>query len=494
MTKQNPEFIPPSGITTMTSSPKRQMASHRLIRPDVGGGAATAVERRLFRPKSDPNFCLGSEKTRTEGPLGASHPDFGQELRSEGNEHHYASEPSNVIPDDALGHGHSAVLPELNEAEGIGSVADPSAHISRGVEGALMQFDIDVPGEVEGGPTVTTPLGGAPSPGPVVDASAKNIIEAPSSSARQASIDPFKAMRVPCPRLCGASFGRGGGGMIVFHNGDVRKLWSWFQSEQQVPKADLKEQQRQSNSIEVDRQGRVVPSSVASAKRRSPSAHMQQCPRTMLDLMRMGAAAKIAQWGVDRAEDDSDSDGQSDDESADVSSDSSHSSSSESEEFESYFLQQTTADGGAVEEDSGSSLDIATAAGSRTAKEKTTAGSMLLSPYPLSQRLSSKRSGRKWSSGPEPDDAFINPATDHLAPVVSFTLQHDAIAMNGQCPELADGMEFGPWRLCSSNETYPSSTALGGSRVSSRSSGLHSEGWGWIEDAEKGKSENSKCT
>ena len=282
----------------------------------------------------------------------------------------------------------------------------------------------------------------------VADRSAKSSIDQPSSNAaRPASIDPFKAMNVPCPRLCGARFGRGGGGMIVFHNGDVKTLWSWFQTDQ-TPGADVKQQQRQNESVEVDFHGRVAPVA-PSARRTSLSAKMQQSPRTMLDLMRMNTAAKIAQWGVEGTDDDSDSDkdaDRSDDESG-VSDDSSH-SSSESEEFESFFLQQTTAEGGVGDESTASALNMATAP-SRTAslmmREKSD-DAMVLSSSPPSHRFSLKRSGRKFSTGPDLGDAFINP-TDHLAPVVIFTLQHDAIIMNDQCPELADGMEFGPWGL-----------------------------------------------
>ena len=41
-------------------------------------------------------------------------------------------------------------------------------------------------------------------------------------------------MHMPSPHLCGASFGIGGaGGLIVFGNGNVKKMWGWFRSEVQ---------------------------------------------------------------------------------------------------------------------------------------------------------------------------------------------------------------------------------------------------------------------
>jgi hypothetical protein len=35
--------------------------------------------------------------------------------------------------------------------------------------------------------------------------------------------------RVPCPRLCGATFGSGNGGLVIFKNGEVKKMWDWYQ-------------------------------------------------------------------------------------------------------------------------------------------------------------------------------------------------------------------------------------------------------------------------
>jgi len=446
---------------TLHSSPRRQVNSQRIVRTDID---FTSQQGRLYRPSSDPNLRRNFEDQRDmPSRLDGGHHVGGQGVMQ-------ASELSNMTPDDAYAYGRSSTLPVQDQD----NIPEAVTSISRGVEGALFQFELDVAGDtavaaagVSGEGVVPT----AKSPAGTADAIAKgNDVEPQGvvTASRTSTVDPFRAMNVPCPRLCGATFGRGGDGIIVFSNGDVRRQWNWFQTEQQSNRDESKQQ---------------LPSKPDHKDRRSKAGDnkSQQCPRTMLDLMRMNAAAKIAQWGVDEADDDS---GQSDDESSvgsdESSSSSSSSSSGGSEEFESFFLQQTTSGGddGYVEDDarhsSTSALTLANARGSRsslfTAKEK---------------NLSSKRSStaRKLSSGAGPDDAFVNPATDHLAPVVIFTQNCDFLVMNGQCPELADSMEFGPWGLASDEgmlRSLVSSTALSGSRVS-----LSSDGWGWIEEPDQ---------
>ena len=157
-------------------------------------------------------------------------------------------------------------------------------------------------------------------------------------------------------------------------------------------------------------------------------------------------------------------------------------------------MQQTTSgdDNGYADDarhSSAGALTLATTASSRsslppTTKEKGTVSSA--SPALQQASRSSKRSStRKSTSGTAgPDDAFLNPATDHLAPVVTFTQNYDFLVMNGQCPELADSMEVGPWGQVYHDEgilrSLVSSTALSGSRVS-----LSSDGWGWMEEPDQ---------
>jgi len=481
--------------STLHSSPRKKVDYQRITRTDVD---FMNQQSRLYRPNSDPNLHrMNFEDLRDEGPLKISRLDSGQHLEGKGAMQ--ASELSNITSEDAYAYGRSSTLP-VEDQDILPEAA--VASISRGVEGALFQFELDVAGDAA--PSAAMPGEGVPpsakSPANAADAIAEgNNIESQNVAAgsRTSTVDPFRAMNVPCPRLCGATFGKGGGGLIIFSNGDVRRQWTWFQAEQQS-----------------SRDAGKVPISKPDDKgiEKGGDKKSQQYPRMFFDLMRMNSAAKIAQWGVDDADDES---GHSDDESSigsdDSSSSSSASSSDGSEEFESFFLQQTTSTGpedgytgdGARRSTSANALTLATTAASRsslpTAREKNV-GSSTSSAFPHTNRFSSKRSSaaRKSSSGAGPDTAFVNPATDHLAPVVTFTQSHDFLVMNGQCPELADSMEFGPWGFASDEgmlRSLVSSTALSGSRVS-----LSSDGWGWIEEPKpknvfrSSSNERGKCS
>ena len=459
--------------STLHSSPRRKVNAQRMVRTDAD---FMNQQSRLYRPNSDPDLQRKNfEDLRDEGPLKLSRLDSSQ--RVEGRGAMEASELSNITPEDAYAYGRSsnlAVQEQDNLPEAVTS-------ISRGVEGALFQFDLDVAGDVA--PNTATPTEGvAKSPANAADAVAKGDSkesQGAASGSKTSTVDAFRAMTMPCPRLCGATFGRGDGGMIIFSNGDVRRQWTWFQAEQQSSKDAGKHPMNK-----LDNKGQ---------RPKEDSDKTQQCPRTMLDLMRMNAAAKIAQWGVDDADEDS---GQSDDESSVGSDDSSRSSSSSSsdgsEEFESFFLQQTTSgdDDGYTEDARNSSagaLTLATTASSRSSLPPTTkekGASSASSTLQQANRSSKRSSTRKSTSGTGPDDAFLNPATDHLAPVVTFTQKYDLLVMNGQCPELADSMEVGPWGQVYHDEgilrSLVSSTALSGSRVS-----LSSDGWGWMEEPDQ---------
>ena len=84
--------------------------------------------------------------------------------------------------------------------------------------------------------------------------------------------------RIPCPRLCGASFGPGG--LAVFANGQVQRMWSWYTSS---ASSSLNHHQTRPDE---DFSGRRA---IAPGEKRGL--------RTMNDLKNMMKAAKDAQWG-----------------------------------------------------------------------------------------------------------------------------------------------------------------------------------------------------
>lgn len=89
-------------------------------------------------------------------------------------------------------------------------------------------------------------------------------------------MDSIETDRMPCPRLCGATFSSGVGGLAVFQNGNVKKMWHWWESSDLTRLASVP--------------GLIGEGSV-------PNSPISNCPRTLNDLTKMICAAKEAQWG-----------------------------------------------------------------------------------------------------------------------------------------------------------------------------------------------------
>jgi hypothetical protein len=240
-----------------------------------------------------------------------------------------------------------------------------------------------------------------------------------------AKIDPVKAMHVPCPRLCGATFGTGGG-MISFHNGEVKKMWNWFSSSDSshsqtsdVRHSTMKKK-ISADSLDVlqyFQNEKDRPMDLDSDE--GPDTEREKdksggFPRSLCDLMKMNEAAKFAQWG-DEDEDNEDDIGessQSDDE-ADISDDgSSDDSSSSSDDFGDVnddFVPNERADA-MCEDYFGKN-----------------AGSFGLPQYSTSifeRKVRIKNRPRS--------DSMLGPTTESLVPVVFFTTKYDHIILNGQ--------------------------------------------------------------
>ena len=193
--------------------------------------------------------------------------------------------------------------------------------------------------------------------------SAQNVAENERSMTSENYIQ--KAMRVPCPPLCGASFGNDGN-LIVFHNGNIRSMWTWFQSsnttnttlwsktsynnvllennQQETKEEGFESIYNRENNKNIDLSELVCQKDSSITKRnlthsqtdKSVNQDKKKAPKTMYDLMQMNASAKIAQWGLDR-DDISIEDEQDDMLSSSSRSDSDDSSSSSSDFDEDFF-------------------------------------------------------------------------------------------------------------------------------------------------------------
>ncbi|GAX11681.1 hypothetical protein FisN_7Lh049 [Fistulifera solaris] len=97
--------------------------------------------------------------------------------------------------------------------------------------------------------------------------------------------------RIPCPRMCGVTFGPGIGGLSVFHNGDIRKVWSWWENKKSATCSGV------SGTV-----GHATVNNISINDRDEENLTMtikmgSAFPRSLMDLHEMTAAARDAQWG-----------------------------------------------------------------------------------------------------------------------------------------------------------------------------------------------------
>jgi len=253
-------------------------------------------------------------------------------------------------------------------------------------------------------------------------------------------IDPVKAIRVPCPRLCGATFGIGGG-LISFHNGEVKKMWNWFSNLDGAAHGIPSKMKKILSADSLDafqdfnNEGSAIEVSLTDKHEvKNKEEKVKNFPRTMCDLMNMNKAAKFAQWG-DEGEDD----GGEDEQSRDSVDDSSP--SSETDE----------SDGSGDDDDSSddsSSLGYDFDDSDLDPKQSTNMlfenffgknASFGLPDYSTAPNIKARNIMRQRS------DSFHGPTTESLSPVIFYTTRFDEIVLNGQSPRLADLWILGPW-------------------------------------------------
>ena len=214
----------------------------------------------------------------------------------------------------------------------------------------------------------------------------------PSSEApRTAVFNASLAGRIPCPRLCGASFSPGGTSLVVFSNGGVCKIWEWFNKE-------ANNVSRRSNFVSDTKRG---------------------APKTYLDLIEMNETSKIAQWG-----DEEDNINRPD---CNDSTSSATSSSSDGDQYlnegEDFFRQSLYDD------------DLKKADPLR--------------PVSFSRKDSSTSSIASSKRNP---DQFVVPNSDPLATQVFVTEKKDVLALHDQCSKLAQRLQLGDWVSLSYDE------------------------------------------
>lgn len=350
-----------------------------------------------------------------------------------------------------------------------------SNDVPRPDDGASTQFVMDVPG-VSGMDVVEVA-----SPPIVLLANEGDAIEI-GLQRQNVSATRIDKDKVPCPRLCGASFSPGIGGIVCFNNGEVRKMWSWFEQ------SDLR---RGRIPMGEDRPASLDQSSTSGSNRRddmyegdssvfnSESNELtavrrrKDCPRTLQDLEDMTDHARFSQW---RSDESSGGESSSDDESDESLDDfglgdenGERDSEARKRMYEKYFgISQEKA--------------TSTSSPSRQRGEKGGTDGSLSPPRSPSSRQKQVSSSSK-SNGGTPDNALFGPSSD-LVPAVYITHDQDELVFSGQSEALACGWMLGEWHTVDDDEemdgTSPRSLV---ERESTSSLSRDAFGWGWDEDA-----------
>jgi hypothetical protein len=169
-------------------------------------------------------------------------------------------------------------------------------------EGGIIPFDIEVPVAYGSVSTNTQVAMTDMSSGNVVSSSGLGVVEEgePDSGEVRESIpilENIESERVPCPRLCGATFG-GNFGLVVFHNGEINKMWNWYQRADTIRLSSISGGKIDNTSSDpeslrlVHDTSDTHPLSTGEKEKRS----VANGPRTLKELVNMMAAAKEVRY------------------------------------------------------------------------------------------------------------------------------------------------------------------------------------------------------
>ena len=280
--------------------------------------------------------------------------------------------------------------------------------------------------------------------------------------------------KVPCPRLCGASFGING--LVCFRNGQVQKMWAWFQS------TDPKRRNNNNNPSNI-RSGNSNLQQENHHQQQQPGVVAARTyPRTKKDLNDMNKAAKEAQWG--ETAQDSPSETSKNDESEESTIDDYDIFSSDGDDDELMDDDYDNFDGSQMSlmldrddenEDKGDGL-YEKYFGSET-------------PNPLEVKKKGSPSSQDRQRSPagineekheilerreERTPSFEGPSSDLLAPVVCLNFGTSELAFDGQTIYLAEHLQLGDWNADTLMDVFDdeatqatSSTATGSSHLPS---------------------------
>ena len=245
-------------------------------------------------------------------------------------------------------------------------------------------------------------------------------------------MDNIETERIPCPRICSAVFGPGIGGLAVFKNGDVKKMWKWY-DRTSSSRSGIPSSIGAPETAFSDPGGAKGPGSAGNNEPELKPSMLREYPRSMKDLMDMTEAASEAQWG-----------GEMNESGAAGSQDEQEQSSNDN-----FFEYMST---GSISSDSDDNEPANLDSGKSSSRYENYFGNFrrpLAVPggntNPAEGDEQKPRVERSESAGANKMQV-VGPSSDTLTPTVHVTHDFDKLALNNQSAELAKEWELGQWQ------------------------------------------------
>ena len=292
-----------------------------------------------------------------------------------------------------------------------------------------------------------------------------------------------KAKKMPCPKLCGASFGPRGE-LIVFHNGPVKRMWSWSQNFAAPQSARFNPTLKlvaEDSGDEVDKDWMHFDEIKYDTERKFP--------RNLFELIHMQERAKKAQWGDtnDKSIDDME-DNDDDSENLEDDFEGSLGDLEDSDDFDDEEV--------AIMKNNQESHDLRDLYFGATVEGMDEHGGTMSS----TQLETSTSIHTVATTGRSRSDSFVRSTIDNLSPVVFLTNNYEGSILSGQCLEFADKWLLGSWAPQSTPEnslwkvnslhsmslvqTSQHSASLRSSMAYSADSLTDLGGWAWKEETQ----------
>ena len=314
-------------------------------------------------------------------------------------------------------------------------------------EGSTLQFDMDSPVYAKKVGLLGVQTGvGLPSNVVAVQPSVddnekKRSGDKADTIARMKSIETD---RIPCPRLCGASFGPGVGGLAVFHNGDVKKVWSWWERNHPTRLSTVPGLIGEPAPNEPSRPT-PVSGGFSSQGGNTDDARQyssRDCPRTLKDLNDMTSASKAAQWGD---QDDSDV-----------------SSTGFPVLGYNFFEEESDASSDSGDDQNDDLLGGPEGKDSTDMYKEYFGGFQrpIATPAIADQGSSNRGADEKVGGQTVVQDNVVGASSDMLAPIVKVLYSYDDLALNKQSPDLAKGWKLGDIDAVDDSDVYEQKETL----------------------------------